>query len=262
MNVEQIFWYLSITAEAVACGAFVLRGVAFKYPFFACFLGIDALSGVALRTLSRSVETHTYALAWMIAEPVLLALLALATGEIVGKIPDHYHGFGSFGRQKLRRLLHFALAVVLVSSVLEAAGPHWTWSTGSWLPFFIALDRITTSTLAVYLILVAVFVSRIRVPFRRNLIVHSRLFASYLALQTAVTLWINIAAGGRATDLSNLVFLGGSTVLFLLWSALLTRAGETLPPGKTMTQVDIIKNEQREKALRQAAQRYSNGPLG
>ncbi len=262
MNVEQIFWYVSITAEAVACGAFVFRGVALNYPFFTCYLAITACSGVALRMLSRSVGTHTYARDWMIAEPILLAFLAMATEEIVGKIPEHYRGFGSFGRRKLRRLLQFALAVALISSVLEAAGPHWTWSSLSWLPFVIALHRIITSTLAVYLILVAVFVSNLPVPFRRNLVVHSRLLASYLALQTAVMLWINIAAGGRGTDFSNLTLLGGSTVLFLLWAALLTRVGETLPAAKTMTQVDIVRNQQREKALREAAQRYSDGRLG
>ena len=150
--------------------------------------------------------------------------------------------------------------MALLSSVIEAAGPHWKWSIGMLLRFMIGLHRITTSILALYLVLVAVFVSRVRVPFRRNLLIHSRLFACYLGLQTGLMLYF--VTIGHGTSGVNDLLTGGTSLLFLLWAILLSRKGEALPPPKLLTPEEIRANEERERELQDAARRYSDRPLG
>lgn len=260
MDLGHGLWWLSIVAEGAALASILVRGMAQPYRWFTFYLTFGVARDVTLNFCGDPSQSDAYALAWMTSEPFSLALLFLATHEMVGKVPGHYRGFGNFGRQRLRRLLDAALVIALLSSVIEASGPEWNWSQPMLLRLTFALHRITTSTLAVYLVLVAIFVSRLRVPFQRNLRIHSRLFACYLSLQTGVML-AAVAIGHGTPAIGNLV-TGGSAVLFLLWAVLLTRAGEVLPQRITLTAADILINEQRERDLRETARRYSDRPLG
>jgi hypothetical protein len=260
MDLQQGLWWLSIGTESAALASLLLRRIAASYRWFATYLAFGVARDIALHFAGDPNRSRNYATAWMITEPILLTLLVLTTREIVGKVPGHYRGFGSFGRQKLRRLLDIAVAVALVSSVVEAAGPQWKWSIAILLRFVFGLHRITTSILAVYLVLVAIFVSRVRVPFRRNLLIHSRLFAGYLTLQTG--LMVFLGAIGHSTVRMGDVLTGGSSLLFVLWTVLLTREGETPPPRKVLTPLEIRANEDRERELQEAAMRYSDRPRG
>jgi hypothetical protein len=260
MDIQHVFWWLSIGCECAILACLILRKLAHSYVAFTSYLAFGAGRGIALNFAGSPSSSKTYAVSWMITEPVLLALLIWSTIEIVGKIPVHYAGFGSFGQQKLRRLLDVALVIALLSSVIEAIGPHWQASVQSLLRFLFGLHRITTSALAIYLLLVAVFVSRVRVPFRRNLLIHSRLFAAYLALQTTVTVFL--VGIGHGTHLIDEIFTGGSAILFLLWAILLTRRGEALPPRRAVSKAEIVRNEERERALQQTVKRFSDRPLG
>lgn len=262
MDLEQSLWWLSILTECAALSMLLARGIARSYRWFAFYLAFGVIRGIGLHFAGNPNRSSAYAISWMVSEPILLALLVLTTSELVAKIPGHYRGFGAFGRQRLRRLLDIAVATALVSSAIEAAGPQWSWSVRMLLVFMIGLHRITTSILAVYLFLVAIFVSRVRVPFQKNLPIHSRLLACYLWLQTGIMLWQNLIAGGKGSTWSNLVLTGGSAAIFCLWALLLTLQGEQMPERKILSAEDIRANEERERALREAARRYSDRPLG
>lgn len=260
MDLQHSLWWLSIAAECAALLSLLLRGTARSYPWFTAYLAFGVSRDVGLHFAGDPYRSRTYALSWMITAPVVLFLLVMTAAEIIGKVPSHYQRFGGFGRQRLRRLLDAAIAVAVLSSSIEA-GAHWTFSTRDWLTFVFTLNRITTTMLALYLIFAAVFVSRMRVPFCRNLLVHSRLIAVYLGLHTAIMFWQNMIAGGVGTRASNLLLEGGSAALFLLWAALITPAGETMPSRRTLDEDAIRENRDREQSLRDAGQRYSGDPL-
>lgn len=259
MDLQQTLWWVSIVAECGVLASLLWRQIATLYRWFVCYLAYGIARDVLLH-FAGAPKRRSYAIAWMITDAILLVLLIMATLEIVGKVPGHYRRFGNFGKQKLRRLLDTAIVLALLSSVIEATGPQWKWSLETLLRFEFGLHRITTSILALYLILVAIFVSRVRVPFRRNLLIHSRLFACYLSLQTVVGLYFVMIGHGTVTV--NNLLLAGTGLLFLLWAALLDRAGEALPARKILTPEDIRLNEERERALQEAARRYSDRPLG
>lgn len=260
MDLGHGLWWLSIVAEGAALASILARGLAQSYRWFTFYLTFGIVRDVTLNFCGDPSLSDAYALAWMASEPFSLALLFLATNEIVGKVPGHYRGFGNFGQKRLRYLLDLALAGALLSSVIEASGPQWDLSQPTLLRLAFAVHRITTSTLAVYLVLVAFFVSRVPVSFQRNLRIHSRLFACYLSFQTGVMLAAVII--GHATPAIGNLVTGGSAVLFLLWAVLLTRAGEALPERITLTAADVLMNEQRERDLQDTARRYSDRPLG
>src|SRR5579885_70608 len=173
MDLQQTLWWDSIGAECAAFVSLLRRQLASRYRCFSAYLLLAVARGVTLHFMGNPRGSRAYAFTWMLSEPLLLLLLVLTTIEIVGKVPEHYRGFGVFGRNKLRRLLDIAIVVALISSMAEATGPQWSWSIPSFLRFTVGLHRVTTSILAVYLLLVALFVSRVRVPFRRNLLLHS-----------------------------------------------------------------------------------------
>ena len=260
MDLQHGLWWLSIATEGAAFTSLVLRRITGRYRWFAAYLAFGVVRGISLHFAGNPNHSGRYAISWMITEPILLALLVLTTLEIVGKVPEHYQRFGSFGRRKLRHLLHIALALALISSVIESVNPQWSFSIRTLLLFLFTLHRITTSTLALYLILVAIFVSRVRVPFRRNLLIHSRLFACYLTIQTCIML-VAVAIG-HGTPIVDNILTGSSSLLFVMWTVLLSRPGEALPARKTLSDAEIDANLMRERDLKKTAGRYSDRPLG
>lgn len=257
----DLLWWLSIGTECAALASLLIRRIAPFYRWFASYLAFGVVRGIGLHFAGDPAKSHNYAAGWMITEPLLLLLLILTTTEIVAKVPGYYRAFGSFGRQSLRRLLDIAIVLALASSVIEAAsGTQWTWSIKMLLRYAFGLHRVTTSLLALYLVLVAIFVSRVPVPFRHNLVIHSRLFACYLSMQTGFSLYFLVIGHGTATG--NDLLAGGTSLLFVLWAVLLTSRGEALPPRKTLSQDEIQANEERERVLHETARRYSDRPLG
>src|ERR1051325_10501064 len=121
MDLHQALWWLSIASECAALASILLRRIARPYVWFALYLAFGAVRGIGLHFAGNFSGNRSYAIAWIITDPILLVLLVLATLEVVGKVPSHYRGFGSFGKQKLRRLLEIAIAAALLSSsVVEA----------------------------------------------------------------------------------------------------------------------------------------------
>lgn len=252
-ELQLICWRVSIAAECVLLVTFAWRGLTRNYPRFCVYLAFGLLRSAILSIMGDAAH-RPYAIAWTITGPIPVVLLIAAAAEIVHKIPEHYRSFGDFGRLQLRRILHAAIAVALLSTVCEAlvSQPHLSlWSAQLTV---IALTRITTSAIALYLIFLAVFVSRVPVTFRRNLVVHSRLFAAYVSLQIAAMLWALIA-GGYGSELNNIVITLGSSALFIAWALLLQPSGESLAPPRTLTPEEITENEQRRRKLGQIARR-------
>jgi hypothetical protein len=227
------------------------------YLWFAAYLAADGARDVTLFLLrGRSqVATPAYAWVWILGEPVLLALLVCSAFELVAKVPPHYRGFGQYGRTRLRMLLQFAIAVALLSSIVEAHAYPWTLSAHTWLPLAIAVKRTLTTALAAYLLFIAVWLSRVPVPMQPNLLRHSPLFAAYLSLETGVTLWDILVEHGHGAAGSNLVLTLGSSGLFLLWAALLTKKGERTPAPKVLSPEEIAEIRQREEQLNAALDR-------
>jgi hypothetical protein len=243
-------WLCVIIARLLALARVLFRGRAYRW--FATYLTADLLRDAALFFLrgGSSVPTNpAYAWVWILGAPVLLALLVCSAFELVAKIPPHYRGFGSYGRGKLRMLLQFAIAAALLSSIIEAWAYPWRLSIRTWLPIAITTERLLTSALAAYLLFIAAWLSRVRVPMQPNLLRHASLFAAYLLLDAGVMLWQLTFEHGRGGAGSNLVLTVGSLGLFLLWAALLTKEGERSPERKALSAEETAEIQRREEQL-------------
>ena len=243
-------WLCLIIARLLAFARVLSRGRAYRW--FAAYLAADAARDAALfflRGRSSVPANPAYAWVWILGEPVLLALLVYSTFELVAKIPPHYRGFGNYGRAKLRMLLQLAIAAALLSSIIEARAYPWHLSIHTWLPLVITAKRLLTSALAAYLLFIAAWLSRVPVPMQPNLLRHASLFAAYLSLEAGVTLWNMLFEHGRGAAGSNLVLTIGTCLLFLLWSALLTKKGEQSPERKVLSPEETAAIQQREEQL-------------
>jgi len=56
---------------------------------------------------------------------------------------------------------------------------------------------------------------------------------------STVMMWQNVVAEGRGTDVSNAVLTLGSGMLFILWSQLLTKAGERRAPRQVRGRMGV-----------------------
>lgn len=260
MDVQYALWTISAGSQCLAFVALCARRLIRPYAFFSAYLACAAGSSLLLAAIGR-VDAPSYAVAWVIAEPILLILLVGSVRELVRRFPERYPDFGSFGRAKLRRLLEIAVLIALISSLVEARERRWTYSLVTLIPIVIALKRIVTTVIAGYLMLLTLFTVRFPAPLERNLNIHMRLLTAYSSLASAIMLWQNTAAGGHGTGLSNIILLCGSSVLYGFWICLLTRIGE-IPPSRPIAGDDeILDNALREKALRGIAARYSGRRL-
>lgn len=248
-------WLCLIVARSLALARVLSRGRAYRW--FAAYLTTDVIrDGVLFFLRGRHrVATPAYGLVWILGEPLLLTLLVCTAFEIVAKVPAQYRGFGDDGRAKLRMLLQFAVAAVLLSSIVEARAYPWNLTVYTWLPLAITTKRLLTSALAAYLLFIAAWLSRVRVPMQPNLLRHASLLAAYLSLEAGVMLWQMLMEHGRGAAGSNLALTIGSCVLFLLWAALLTKEGEQTPKPKVLSPEEIGEIQERERQLNAVLER-------
>jgi hypothetical protein len=255
--IHDLSWYALLAAQSLALWRLCSLGR--RYLWIAVYIAFDLARWIAVfgmrASWTQSSGWRAYALVWIVTEPVGLGLMIAATFEIIGRVPDHYFGFGAFGRRHLRRLLQAAIAIALVTSVIEAGAHDWPHSLATLLPAMTGLKRITASTISLFLLFLIGFVVRNPVPVARNLRAHVSLFGTYVLLIAGTMLWINTQHGGRGTAASDLILTLGSAALFAGWFVLLDKNHERMPERRVMSDEEAEALELRQRELLAIARR-------
>lgn len=220
-SAEKLLW----GGTLVACAALALRlcasGLQRTFPLFFIFLVYRLVRGVGMYYLP--VRTNLYAWAWFITAPLFWLAYILVVLELFTLVLANYQGIASLGRWVLIAGLVISIGLSGLSLSLDLTNP------GEGFPvvrFFTMMERGVMSSLAIFLLLITVFLVWYPVPLSRNVIMHSMVCAVYFLGSTMGLLVRNLVGHGVTVPVS----VAMSTLdlaCLIMWAVLLTRAGQS-----------------------------------
>lgn len=221
-------------------------------PYGAFGLMLAVGLGRDLALLLPHYGTHGYALAWEITLPVLMVAQACAAVSLYRAITDLYPRIGRFA------VYLFGGALLLTAIVCIGLLP-WELTRmrerEAILRLAILLQRWIASEIAGGLLLAVLFLARFPRPAKRlprNLVLHAVWLATYFAATAALMLFENLAPLGAHVVLEQLE-LALVIVLYGLWAACLSAAGQASEPWTAIAPEVTTLVEARERATRKLA---------
>ena len=232
---------LSAAGSLAAVIKLFWTGLFRRYRFFCAYL----LFRIAYISLALVVDFRSklYLHIFLIAEPITWILFALTLAELYGVILEKYRGLHTLGRWAM--YLATAVAVLVsILSLLPKIQPS-TGSAGRLLDYALAAERGIYLSLATFLIIILLFLTRYPVPLSRNAIVHAAVFSVYFISNTLIFLARSLF-GVRFNETASSFLLGVSTLCIYAWLAFLSRGGE-----QTRVRLPILGAQHEERILRQ-----------
>lgn len=239
-------WALSVITQAGLVARLWNLSLIRRYPWFFLFLCGSVLRSVYLASLDPT--KGPYLKAYTSTEPFLVLLLVAFSIEAYWRSMEAYPRLGSFGAW-------FLLAVIGLAVVLnlqldgDMALTAWKWPK---LYFLNIVRRWTLLLVGTALWITLVFLRWLPAPTRRNVVTHQYTSTAYLTIKALTLLAVNFTAW-RGTPI-NLLELGGSTICYATWIALLAREGEAQPMIERLTPAQAGELAQIEGALKRLSE--------
>lgn len=213
--------------------AFVLfrRGLWRSYLYFWLYLIVEGVATIAY--VSAGQDYKQQILVYRFAQPPIWILYILTVTDLFRKLFVRFPGISRLAQ----RLVILSILIGFVFSLASVGGDMSSgWHKISTILRYSVIERVISSALGIYLILIAAFLVWMPVPLPRNTVRHSVLFFFYFLVITAIHYVVNIQAALKIKHLAEPANLGFSLVTLaalLAWLFLLRPEGEALPAPPT-----------------------------
>lgn len=188
-------------------------------------------------------SSGAYEYFWAGTEPFAWLFYVLVIFELYRLVLEKHRGLYSLGRW----MMYGALAISVFISILSLL-PHITPSMpqrSRMLGYYFATARGVYSSMALFILLILLFLSRYPIPLSRNVLVHTGVYSTYF-LSGTLGLLLRGLFGLHLDVQVNLFLTGMSSACTLAWFILLTKRGE-----ETRANIPLFGPEYEERALRQ-----------
>jgi hypothetical protein len=232
---EYLFW-LTIAAYVALYLRLRRESLQHTYRVFAAYLLFHvgrsgALAAVLLLWPLFHKGPHVqfgnnfYGWIWLLSEPVLWLFYILLVLELYSLVFRDYKGIASLSRWAI--VVGLVIAIVVSSFTLptDLSNPSEQFPI---LRYFFAIERGVTSSLVIFLLSISAFLVWFPVPLRRNVVLHSMVYALYF-MTTALALLLRNVRGNAVVNAVNVTILCLDLVCLGLWIVFLNRAGESRP---------------------------------
>lgn len=237
----SILTVLSAVGSLAMAGRLWWVGLFRRYRFFFAYMLLLAVDGIIPFVLDY--RSKLYLRVFLVEEVVSWILLALTLLEVYRLVLERHRGLYTLGRWAM----YFALVVSILVSVLSLL-PKIRPSMGyddRLTSYAIGAERGIYLSLATFLLLILLFLSRYPVPLSRNVVVHAAIFSVYFISNTVVLL-ARALFGFHFNETSNTFYLGISVLCVYAWLLFLSPHGE-----EVRVQLPHFGPEHEEKILRQ-----------
>jgi hypothetical protein len=232
VSARQILWIIAMALQVGLVVRLLFLGRE-RYRWFLLYLVVSLLG--ALYLLSVPVRSSRYTISWIAVETSTPVLLYAAALEIYSNLVQSFGGVDRQGKivLYLRRVLNgvmlLSLIVCLGLAVFDARSLTGEpgFSLRIVLSAVLLLQRIATSTLALFLAGTALYFARFRLSLPRNLGVHGFFFTAWMIVSACALFWRNLET--QSATIINVAFLSASILIFGLWIVMLSNAGESVP---------------------------------
>lgn len=239
--VLQIF---SLLASALLAIKLFHTGLWRKYRVFFWFCCVRVADSLWPLFFSGTGSLN-YLHVWMLTQPILWLFHILLVAELYRLILEGHPGIYSIGRWAM----YGAVAIAVCISVLTLL-PHFTPKTtqqSKYLRLEFSTDRGIDFALAIFLLLILLFLSRFPIKLSRNVLVHSGVYTVYFFINS-LAVFLRTLFGITASASTSLLLMAGSCVCLVAWLVLLNPRGE-----QVQTNFPAISSQREKNALRQLA---------
>jgi|SRR5579872_535980 len=238
------FWLqiLTLGGTALLAGKLLTTGIYRKYRKF-FFLLLFSIFNSSWPLVVTDAKSDLYAYFWRATTPIGWLLYIMAVLELYQLVLANHRGLYTLGRW----IMYGAIAIAVFISVLTLL-PHFTPDTPQTtrtLGYFYAGQRGIESSLAIFILLILLFLSRYPVKLSRNVLVHTALYSIYFLSGTVYVL-SRLVFGLSMSEKADLLLASVNTICVFAWLFLLTRKGEAV-----QTNLPLFGPEYERRALQQ-----------
>ncbi|MGB7723243.1 MAG: hypothetical protein WBL65_25315 [Bryobacteraceae bacterium] len=215
------FEWVSLLGAGLTALKLFRSGLYRRYRFFFVYLVSLVPYGICL--LGLDVHSGLYQKFWAVTAPLFWLLYILVVFELCGLILEKHKGLYTLGRWAM----YLGVVVAVTLSVLSLV-PHITPATpqeSAIMGYILATERGVDFSLAIFILLILLFLSRYPVPLSRNVVVHSVVFSLFFLSNTLVMLLYSVF-GLHVNSEINLFLMGISSACLVAWLVLLNAKGE------------------------------------
>ena len=214
---QQLLLVIEIAALAVLCLRMWVAGLQKAYTCFFAYLVLELVQ--ALIPLVIPLGSRLYRDLYVLSQAVLVAVYALVVLELYSKVLRDLAGIARVARRYIQATL--VLALVGAGAVLSAIKPRAT-LTG----YLNSFELTIMSALAIFVLLVTVFLVYYPVPLGRNVIFYLIGYAVYFLTRDAANTLVISLGRDWGRPLSSLT-MGVAVVCLFFWIAALSPKGES-----------------------------------
>jgi hypothetical protein len=215
------FEWVSLLGAGLTALKLVRSGLYRRYRFFSLYLISLVPYGICLLLLD--MHSGLYQEFWTTTAPLFWLLYVLVVFELCGLILEKHRGLYTLGRWAM----YLGITVAVTLSLLSLL-PHITPATpqrSRIMGYVLATERGVDFSLAVFILLILLFLSRYPVPLSRNVVVHSVVFSLFFLSNTLGILLYSVF-GLHVNAEINLFLMGICSACMVAWLLLLNAKGE------------------------------------
>lgn len=210
-----------LLAYAVLVWRLYASGLHKVYRWFFAFVTFESVRLVLMSSID--IKTNLYAEVYFVTQPATWCLYLMVLLELNQTSLRNHPGIASLGRRFVGWALVAATAASLVSLAFDLQS-----SQTQYIALYLLIERLVMVSLLLFLLLLTLFLAYFPVPVNRNVVIHTRIFALFFFLKTAVLMVRGLVSGETVYTL-NLAIQALSLGCLAAWSLLLSKAGEDVP---------------------------------
>lgn len=219
-SLEVSLSYIATAGEALLLVKMLTTRLFRIYRFFAVFLAAEVLQFLLL--LPFAPNRSVYARIWAFSDPLLWLLHILIVLELYRLVLADYKGLASLGRWTFMAAVAIAVAISIVSLSPDLSNTSEVYRR---LLYLSVVQRGIYSSVALFLLLITLFLAWYPIPLNRNTVTFAIGYAVYF-LGQAAALFVRNISGPEVTRNVSTAMLAIHCCVFVLWLIYLDQAGQ------------------------------------
>jgi hypothetical protein len=219
---ETDVWYLTIALTGAVLVKLSVSGLLRIYKLLFAYLALSFVS--ALAALTIPYNTKAYGNLYFSTETARILLAALVVVEIYSLALENTPALARFLRNTVGYLLLAALIVPAIALFMDNSG---TGEPYPYLRLFHLFEQTMNGTIAIFLILISLFMAWFPVRLRRNVIAYIAAFIVWTLTRSATAHLVNqFGKNFLAVRTMSAVHMCVVVACLLFWMVVLQREGE------------------------------------
>jgi hypothetical protein len=230
---DSILQGILLLASVLTVFRLYTTGLYRRYPFFSLYFAFRVPNSVW--PLLLDVRSNRYLHFWVLTEPVVSAFYVLMVFELYRLVLENYKGLYTLGRWAMYSFSAISLSISAVTLLprIKPTAPQQSRIMG----YVIAGERGIDFSLAIFLLLLLLFMALFPVKLSRNVRVHAALYTIFF-LSNTLKMLLHSVFGMRQAEYFNTLYAAVSAATVIAWLVLLSPTGEQAPVAAALVTED------------------------